>query len=288
MRPVALGRKNWLFAGSVAAAGAPRRSTAWSARRNSTASTLKPTYATSWAASRITPSAASASCCPGTSAPTRAAPQQRDKRQRSSAAVQAGRLRCSHGLRRPTLALGAAGRAAVSHGAARWPVPAPARTLWRGRVRRRGRRPRWPSLHESSQVLHDGRVVPEHLVFGCPSRLLVGPDVDAIQERQAELQASLLDRASRRSHTPRWAQRMKVWAAIHQGPCSCGSARHLAPLSWRQRMAPMVRRRLPGGALAWGKHTSIGGSSSVHCASVSIPPHPQNRKSAGQGAWFRR
>ena len=59
-------------------------------------------------------------------------------------------------------------------------------------------------------------------------------------------------RASRRSYTPSRDQRMKVCAAIHQGPCSAGSARHLAPLSWRHRIAPMVRRRCRGGTLAWG------------------------------------
>src|SRR3954471_13084828 len=56
-------------------------------------------------------------------------------------------------------------------------------------------------------------------------------------------------RTSRRSHTPSLDQRMKVWAAIHQGPSSAGTARHLAPFVCRQRMALIVRRRLDEGTL---------------------------------------
>src|SRR5215218_6667697 len=41
-------------------------------------------------------------------------------------------------------------------------------------------------------------------------------------------------RSSRRSHTPRWPQRLKVWAAIHHGPSSAGMARQVAPFRCRQ------------------------------------------------------
>ena len=51
------------------------------ARQSSTASTPKPPCAMPRAASPITRSTAPPSCCPGTSARTRAAPQQPDKRQ---------------------------------------------------------------------------------------------------------------------------------------------------------------------------------------------------------------
>src|SRR3954451_18941589 len=47
-------------------------------------------------------------------------------------------------------------------------------------------------------------------------------------------------------------------------------ARHLAPFSCRQRMAESVRRRSWGGALPWGRHASISGSSLIQCASGSI------------------
>src|SRR3954466_9589878 len=49
-------------------------------------------------------------------------------------------------------------------------------------------------------------------------------------------------------------------------------ARHLAPFSWRQRMAEIVRRRSFGAVLPLGRHASISGSSLIQCASVSIAP----------------
>src|SRR3954447_8438174 len=77
-------------------------------------------------------------------------------------------------------------------------------------------------------------------------------------------------RSSSRSHTPRWAQRMNICAARDQGPSSAGMARHLAPFSWRQRMAEMVRRRSFGCVLPLGRHASTNGSKFVHCASDTI------------------
>src|SRR5881275_2924746 len=47
-------------------------------------------------------------------------------------------------------------------------------------------------------------------------------------------------------------------------------ARHLAPFSWRQRMAEMVRRRSFGCVLPLGRHSSTNGSKFVHCASDTI------------------
>src|SRR3954451_20508879 len=55
---------------------------------------------------------------------------------------------------------------------------------------------------------------------------------------------------SRRSHTPSRAQRMKIWAAVHQGPSSAGAAPRFAPFWQRQTMASTVRRRSEGGTLA--------------------------------------
>src|SRR3954447_3097052 len=77
-------------------------------------------------------------------------------------------------------------------------------------------------------------------------------------------------KSSSRSHTPRWAQRMNICAARDQGPSSAGMARHLAPFSWRQRMAEMVRRRSFGCVLPLGRHASTNGSKFVHCASDTI------------------
>src|SRR3954463_7452133 len=47
-------------------------------------------------------------------------------------------------------------------------------------------------------------------------------------------------------------------------------ARHLAPFSWRQRMAEMVRRRSFGCVFPLGRHASTNGSKFVHCASDTI------------------
>src|SRR3954447_1903286 len=77
-------------------------------------------------------------------------------------------------------------------------------------------------------------------------------------------------RSSRRSHTPRWAQRMNICAARDQGPRSAGMGRHLAPFSCRQTIAEMVRRRSFGCVLPLGRHASTNGSKLIHCASDSI------------------
>src|SRR3954462_834164 len=63
---------------------------------------------------------------------------------------------------------------------------------------------------------------------------------------------------------------MKVCAARDQGPSSAGMARHLAPFSWRQRMAEMVRRRSFGCVLPLGRHASTNGSKFAHGASDTI------------------
>src|SRR3954463_5898993 len=63
---------------------------------------------------------------------------------------------------------------------------------------------------------------------------------------------------------------MNICAAGDQGPSSGGMARHLAPFSWRQRMAEMVRRRSFGCVLPLGRHASTNGSKFVHCASDTI------------------
>src|SRR4051812_43225962 len=47
-------------------------------------------------------------------------------------------------------------------------------------------------------------------------------------------------------------------------------ARHLAPFSWRQTIAEMVRRRSFGCVLPLGRHASTNGSKFVHCASDTI------------------
>src|SRR3954452_12973937 len=77
-------------------------------------------------------------------------------------------------------------------------------------------------------------------------------------------------RSSRRSQTPRRAQRRKVWAARDHGPRSAGMARHLAPFSCRQTIADSVRRRSFGCVLPLGRHASTNGSKLIQCASDSI------------------
>ena len=85
-------------------------------------------------------------------------------------------------------------------------------------------------------------------------------------------------RASRRPHTPRQAQRMKVCAAIHHGPRSAGSIRHPAPLSWRQRIAPAVRRRCRDATLARGATHLDQRSPRLRERSPALPP--RSRESA--------
>jgi hypothetical protein len=65
IRPLALGRKNWLFAGSDN--GERRAATIYTITQtpNSTATIPKPISPTSWPASPITPSTGSTSCCHG-------------------------------------------------------------------------------------------------------------------------------------------------------------------------------------------------------------------------------
>ena len=54
-------------------------------------------------------------------------------------------------------------------------------------------------------------------------------------------------------------------------PRCSGMLRHFAPLSCRQTVASMVRRRLWCTALWGGGHSSISGASFSHCASVKAP-----------------
>ncbi|GJE68234.1 HTH-type transcriptional activator RhaS [Methylorubrum aminovorans] len=86
-------------------------------------------------------------------------------------------------------------------------------------------------------------------------------------------------RASRHSHTPARAQRMKICAARHHGPNSSGLARHLAPFWCRYRMAESVRCRSCGGVIAFGRQACTSSSRAAHCASFSISPlHPEGGK----------
>src|SRR4051794_31515555 len=75
--------------------------------------------------------------------------------------------------------------------------------------------------------------------------------------------------SSSRCHAPSLDQRMKSWAARHQGPSSAGIARHFAPFACRQTIASTVRRRSRGGVLPFGRHASKSGSSAAHRSSVN-------------------
>jgi hypothetical protein len=69
----------------------------------------------------------------------------------------------------------------------------------------------------------------------------VGPDAGPVEERHPRLKAATLLRQFQQPLPS--AQRLNVWAAIHHGPSSAGIWRHFAPLSWRQMIASIVRRR---------------------------------------------
>jgi hypothetical protein len=83
-------------------------------------------------------------------------------------------------------------------------------------------------------------------------------------------QPAALAASKKRSQTPSLDQRMKVWAAIHQGPNSTGMARHLAPFCMRQTIASNVRRRFVSSRPVWGRTASIKGSIALHWTSVRI------------------
>jgi hypothetical protein len=85
IRPLAIGRKNWLFAGSDAGGHHAAAVASRSQAPSSTASTRKPIYAACWSASPTTPWAAWPSCCPGTCAknPAAAPPDGRLHRHRT-------------------------------------------------------------------------------------------------------------------------------------------------------------------------------------------------------------
>ena len=93
--------------------------------------------------------------------------------------------------------------------------------------------------------------------------------------------------ASILSHTPRRAQRIKVCAAIHHGPRSSGTARHFAPLSCRQRIAVIVRRRRFGGTFAAGRHASTSGSSTAQRSSESTMAPSENMENTTNSLAFR-
>ncbi len=75
------------------------------------------------------------------------------------------------------------------------------------------------------------------------------------------------NRSKKACQTPSFVQRRKSWAAVHHGPRSDGTERHLEPLWWRQNIADMVRRRSRGGVLPFGRTASIRGSQARHASS---------------------
>ena len=81
---------------------------------------------------------------------------------------------------------------------------------------------------------------------------------------------------SRRCQTPRWPQRSKACAALHQGPSSAGMARQAAPLRCRQTIASIDRRRSRCSVLPQGRTAPINGAGRFHRAAVNarvpLPP----------------
>jgi hypothetical protein len=65
--------------------------------------------------------------------------------------------------------------------------------------------------------------------------------------------------------------------------------RHLAPFWCRQTIASIVRRKWWGRVLPRGRHASISGASTAHCASVRtrIPPPSVTRRQQ-MGAELKR
>jgi hypothetical protein len=81
-------------------------------------------------------------------------------------------------------------------------------------------------------------------LFGRARGLVVRPDAGAVEERHpGSTPPRRCAASSNRSQAPRRDHRLKVCAAIHHGPSSAGIWRHFAPLSCRQMIASIVRRR---------------------------------------------
>jgi hypothetical protein len=99
--------------------------------------------------------------------------------------------------------------------------------------------------------------------FWCARRM-----VPSMKTMPSAGRLSALAASKNRSQTPSLDQRMKVWAAIHQGPSSAGMARHLAPFCMRQTIASKVRRRFVSSRPVWGRTASIKGSIALHWTSV--------------------
>jgi len=99
-------------------------------------------------------------------------------------------------------------------------------------------------------------------------------DLDAIERRRGDHIPRSCASLSRRCQTPRRLQRLKVWAARHQGPSSAGMARHAAPFRWRQMMASRVRRRSRCPVLPRGRTASIRGESRSHRPSAGTRARP--------------
>jgi hypothetical protein len=113
-----------------------------------------------------------------------------------------------------------------------------------------------------------GCVVP---LFAAPAALWCARRmVPSMKTMPSAGQPATLAASKRRSQTPSLDQRMKVWAAIQQGPNSAGMARHLAPFCMRQTIASTVRRRFVSSRPVWGRTASIKGSIALHWTSVRI------------------
>ena len=168
--------------------------------------------------------------------------------------------------------------ATAARAAVRAPAQARGQSLWRDQKRRRPRRPCCHSRRETDPGLPARRAAPNSPLFGRACGLVVrSPKREAfaagmlVPSRNAIPTSTPPRRcaaSSSRSQAPRRAQRRKHCAAIHHGPRSAGIWRHFAPLSWRQMIASIVRRRSWCSVSCGGRQASIKGASASHCASV--------------------
>jgi hypothetical protein len=123
-----------------------------------------------------------------------------------------------------------------------------------------------PSASRRSRSREVAPILGAPAALGCA--LMLVPSRNAMPSSTPRAWAA----ASSRGHTPSLAQRMKSCAARHHGPCSAGIARHRAPFTCRQTIAPIVRRRSRGGVFPFGRHAFKSGSSAAHRSSVNTIP----------------
>ncbi len=133
--------------------------------------------------------------------------------------------------------------------------------------------------HAGGQVRHDDRARLQIPPFGGPGRLWTSPHVRAVQEHHPELDAAFPHQAEQPlPDTGPGPANEDLGGPPPRTQLLSGSPA-FGPVWVPPGIADSVRCRSCGGVLALGRQASTRGSSSDHCASLSIvPPASERRK----------